>query len=959
MKLKKYFGVALACVFLGLTITGDVARADSASDSELSSVARHAFDQVSECMSAEGSKLDVLYLLDSSSSLQDTDPNGLRADIVAQSIQQLGFISQNREVNVAISTFDLTYVARLPWSTVTPESSLALARNAQKAVRGWDGGGGTNWEQALSGAQKTMASAPESRTACKVVVWLTDGGINVTGSGEDLTANIEAMDRICGVDPVSLAPAGTGSTIDELRTSKVHVLGVLLRNDKFLDSESSLNRERDLSLLSYMKPIVEGSGTVNDFGFTLQEPGRDHNYPCGQSPLPADAASGAFIVGKDPISLAFEFGSLANRMLSGSPLEVSSTSPHSFTIDPGINGFDIQIAAADWSLSGSDGKVSVSSAAKGSASDITTSEAGVLTTIRVRGAAVKPGIWSLEQSAGPTPGVFVYSLLTLKGSTDGIYAGRKNHILVKALGPAGQPARLEDYATVAFTALAVGRDGSKADIPCTAGSQSAEFTCDFSPNAVGDYRFVGALKLTTKSGEALAPVPLSLSLSVEPIPEFPKVTPTTVQLSPLDGRRGSAQGTIHVVGPARGDGEVCFPSAADVEINQDPLPERRSSYSFSGLPWGECIAVPTGAVKDVVLVVSNDQAASGIVSGTIAVSLKSKTSGEVLAQSVAFEFESVRQASPPWWLVGGLLLLGILLPLVFLYVRAFTAARLSLKGLQSAVIPVRLSFMDSTVSLARVNGISGDGGLFALDDWKYLSTSVGRPKTFDAGAGVVVRAQSPRVPINPIEARALAPEGYRIISSAGSVPSGRFANVGLRPVGQWVIVAAESGIGSDQEVVDATLIAFVDPSSGALAEQGLAISTSACSPEAEEPWLRMRSGLTHTNESTRSRSSGRSEAAKARKSSKPSGRPSQGSEDFADSTAHSSRSPFDDLGSGTAHSGNPFDAVLPPPGAGPATTDPFGGLGGTSGPLGSGAKPASDSGHPGQISPTDDPFAGA
>ena len=955
MKWQRCVGVMVACISMSVMSGGGTAFADTNSDSELSAVAKHAFDQVGQCMSGESATLDVLYLLDSSSSLQDTDPKGLRADIVAQSIQQLGFISQSRGVNVAISTFDLSYVPRLPWTKVSAKSAQGLASTVQKAVRDWDGGGGTNWEQALAGAQKTLTSSPQGRSACKVVVWLTDGGINVTGSGDDLTANIEAMDRICGVDPVTIARSASGTIIDELRTSGVHVLGVLLRNDTYLESEPSLNRQRDLSLLSYMKPIVEGTATANDFGFTLQEPGADHEYSCGQTPVPVDAASGAFIVGKDPISLAFEFGSLANRMLSGSPLDISSTNPHVFTIDQGMNGFDIQVASPEWSLSGPNGKVVADSTTKVASGDVTVNEAGVLTTIRVRGVTVKPGSWSIEQSSGPTPVVFVYSLLTLKASADGLYAGRENPILVEALGPGGQPARLDEYATAHFSAFAIGRGGAKTDVPCVAASQPAKFSCEFRPDAVGDYRLVGALSLTTKSGASLAPVPLSLVVGVEPVPEFPKIAPTTVQLSPLDGRRGAAQGTIHLEGPARGDGEICFAAASEVKINKDPLPERQSSYTFAGLPWGECISIASGESKDLILSVENDQAASGLVTGTLVVSLKSMTSGEVLAQSVDFEFESVRQATPPLWLVAGLLLLGILLPLVFLYVRAITAARLSLKGMQTAVIPVRLTFSDGVVSLVKGTGITGDGGLFVLDDWKYLSTSVGRPRTFNAGAGVLLRAHAPRIPINPIEARAEAPQGTRVVSSGGSAAGGHYAQVGLRPLGQWVVVAPESAIGSDQESVDATLVAFVDPSAGALSEQGMSISTSACSPEAGEPWLRMRTALLHQGDATRSSRSG---SAKTRKATEGQGNSGHASENPADAVAEGTQSPFDDLGSGASHSSNPFDAVLPPSGETSAAADPFGGLSGSNGPAGPAATRPSEPGKSRPAGSDDDPFAG-
>ena len=51
-----------------------------------------AFEDLSRCLQSQGKNkvLDVFYLIDESGSLQDTDPDNARADILSSSLQQLG-----------------------------------------------------------------------------------------------------------------------------------------------------------------------------------------------------------------------------------------------------------------------------------------------------------------------------------------------------------------------------------------------------------------------------------------------------------------------------------------------------------------------------------------------------------------------------------------------------------------------------------------------------------------------------------------------------------------------------------------------------------------------------------------------------------------------------------------------------------------------------------------------------
>ncbi len=147
--------------------------------------AQKAFAQIGSCLAPENALLNVLFVLDASSSLpEDTDKEGLRGDILAQAISQLEVVSENRPVNMAVSWFDLIYEPEIGWTGLNAKSGEDIRSQIPDWVAPdgrWGNGQGTNWERALAGGAETMQDSPQSNLACKMIVWLTDGGINVDG----------------------------------------------------------------------------------------------------------------------------------------------------------------------------------------------------------------------------------------------------------------------------------------------------------------------------------------------------------------------------------------------------------------------------------------------------------------------------------------------------------------------------------------------------------------------------------------------------------------------------------------------------------------------------------------------------------------------------------------------------------------------------------------------------------
>lgn len=192
----------------------------SAIDNTASEIAQKAFKQIGDCLSPQEAQLNVLFVLDASSSLNDdTDTDKVRGDILAQSIAQLVSLTESRPVNIAISSFDLDYKEQVPWEPLDQTSFERIKKDIPSWVAGWWGDGdGTDWEAALSGGAQTMRDSPKTTKACKIMIWLTDGGINVNGVKVDdpryIGPNTAAMENICGTNPVNGDPVANDGSID-------------------------------------------------------------------------------------------------------------------------------------------------------------------------------------------------------------------------------------------------------------------------------------------------------------------------------------------------------------------------------------------------------------------------------------------------------------------------------------------------------------------------------------------------------------------------------------------------------------------------------------------------------------------------------------------------------------------------------------------------------------------------
>lgn len=949
MKIRTLISVAIGAVLLVAPMS--VAHGANAGSNPLSAAGQQAFNQLSSCLSEKDAQLNVLYVLDASSSLQeDTDPGRMRGKILGQALKQMGSIAQDRTVNFAVSSFDTGYNERRPWQQLTQDNTSNAVNWADEQYGWWGTGQATDWEAALRGADQTMKKSPDFKKACKTIIWLTDGGIN-TGGKFDVVANTKAMESICGTDPANNGKAGVAAIVNSLRNADVHLIGVLLQSDAYL---SKLKQSGDMksliaeqSKLSYVRPIAEGSGTVDPAFFSGKTNG-SMVYDCGT--LPDGKGAGALLIGDDPISLAYQFASLASRTQGGHEINVSDTYPVIFSVPQGINGVSMAFAGTGWEVVSPSGVIA-SESSKTVPAGVSMSSQGGLVTVEAVGEAVKPGKWTINVKNPKAPAQ-VFLEASIKGIIDFPDQMRLGTPVTFRLFVkdqiSGKNLVREQWKTPA-PILKVGQTGhAKKDVPCTAVPGEIAYECTWKPDYVGDGVVSAELPIETLDGQYKTTWVGTFGVPVGPSVAFPSVKPGTVQLSELNGKNGAATGTLLLVGPEKGQGEICFPEKGSFTVTEDVV-DRADQYGISGPEWGSCVALEAGQTVEVPVSVTNPVAAGASVTGTTDVVLRSAEANEPATQHVKLTFDTVRKSTPPWWLLLGLVVIGLLVPIALLYFQARSASKLSMRGLQMATVPVSLKIENDIVRVTRDSGSSSD--LFTLDDWQYLPSSIDRPRTFNAPSGVVMAAVVPRNPVGAISAVAKAPAGSRVVTGEGSpshqpTGAGSLGRMGLNPTNQWFIVASESGVLSESGTFSGTLVGFTNPNGGDLAANSREMSLAVADLQAQGTWVTIKNVL---------RNPAPGKSVKPAKDSNP--RKDKKSDNktvssVAETGAGTSdpNDPFAQTGSSsTASQGDPFTQGGR---SSKPSTDPFGGSGTPSTPPTSGGAQASP-----PAKNDDDPFA--
>jgi len=669
----------VAAIFAGAMVTGfliptSLAVAAPAAPHpgavELTEIGEQAVLDLRRCLESRD-RLDVLYLVDESSSLNPTDPGVLRADILANSLRELAGLRDGLTLSYAALGFHDGVEERVGWTEVDPLAvDTEVGRLFNSVPRAVGEGRGTNWLAGLQAAQVQLAARSDS---CRTMIWLTDGGLWIEEYDE--AADWQTLADLCGGVVNNYSPRGGYGLLNDFRRDGIVVFGVRLN--------TGVEDDRD-DFAPYMQPLVEGTGY--------------ENTTCGE-PLTDQHVHGAFLEATSADALAQVFLGLGIQLGGGFNRPFGQDG--SFPVDLGVARFAILTSDPAWRLHSAAG--AVIDAASSAAAGFEVERVGG--TSRVRSMPIAPddvGRWRLESTTGATDSLYYTSGLSVVLDPPNLFvAGADDNEL------RGRLVR-NDGAVVDFTRGATWRysldlgdvtaEGVRAVQPDQVEGPTAdgEFVVRYAaPGADGAMTLRATINalVTVESGVALSPVSAERVVDVVVPGQFPTIAP--IQLSELLGSQGVADGTVRVEPAADGtSARICFADGGVPTITQDGA-ERSSSWRWTmpGVGVDGCLDVPPDQPVSLQLSARNEQAANGDVRARLAFVAHS-ADGAMLPGSVEVTFESKIQGNAGAFLLtlGLMILASVALPIGALYAFSWWTAKISRSGgsMQRASIPVRI-----------------------------------------------------------------------------------------------------------------------------------------------------------------------------------------------------------------------------------------------------------------------------
>ena len=758
-RIKKILLVAFSALFMlsGVSTVGATSHdgQGAKSNSALSENGQRAFADLGRCLQSQGKEkvLDVFYLIDESGSLQGTDSEKKRAEILSSSLIQLASFRKDVTVNYSVGFFAHEYAVWKAWTTVNQGGIVSEAAKLDAEVRKRDQGDWTDWLKGINGAITELNAQHERTNGCSTLIWLTDGGIEL----ETVDQTLDAIEQLCT------------NRFDVLRKNNVTVLGILLKNDAYLDKLTSEEKKQQLLRMAYMQPMIEGTGRLYDN--TVRN--------CGSYPVPKNYRQGALFVAQDPKDLAFEFLKLPPQIEGCKESPSIRGDVSDFKIENGISDFQIVTKSPNWRLTDPTGK-SITAVSK----EIRVFETAGASQIKVGTTQSGVGKWSF---AGDDDAVLYLCAgldIVIDAGND-LIAGRPGSLSGKViLQRNGLPANLAIYASNhPITVQQIAGDGSSsAPVEAIQSAPSSFKLENFTPTAgQSELEIRVTLYLTTKDGFELAPISVAQKLEVRLPENYPSLKSTPITLSDLRKPNEPATGQAIFIAPVGTDGKVCIAPNARVKVISDAV-KREDSYVLktSGVDATGCIQIRDGESDGKISIsVSNSVTASAEVILEIPVTYYSDAEpGKSFTLGAPIEFTSFvpGQENAKWWTIL-LTILGIGLPLALIYLMSWLTTKIAFgRQVQRAAYPVMLTPAD------RYTG--RDGNAIAIDgaDFK-IRPEQPDVRSFDDSVGTFRTKISKLVLAAPwFEVK--APEGTRIITLAHAAPQlkRRFSSGKLAPI---------------------------------------------------------------------------------------------------------------------------------------------------------------------------------
>jgi len=762
-----------------------------------------AIEQIATCINSDGKDLlNVMYLIDESASLRSNDPTNLRVQGLTKSLEQFRDVTTTKPyftVNRAFTTFGDKFTVRKSWEKLSNDKLEDDIEWINSNIPKLNQGRSTDWNLGLKGVLNEFSKV-QSLNSCNVLVWFTDGGVQVLN--DSLTRN--SMIEICGFDPVTGQKTGNQALIDKFRNTGINIQGVLLRNQAYIDDPVGFTNgdytkeEADIEIarMSYFLPVVEQAGGVSNGAFVKDGPDK---FNCGSF----TGAGGVLQTVSDPLDIIWppvQFSCLANngRVI---PIEKGK-----IKIDAALTRFSVTVPAKNFFLKNSEGETIATDQgpAKGDVVGkyINSSKSIVEISGKIDSVnqITKPGVWSIS-SADLERAVFCgYLDIGIEVKVGTCYTGEVCNYTGQ-FTRFGKAVDLDNFQSVKASSALIDEQGSAGTYtPLAIDPGDSTFAGSFTSagaNRIANLKI--ALKVVTKTG-----IEFSLGtikpIAVIPPGLYPEITPSPITKSDfsanLVGKNGRAEASLTINAPTRTNGQVCLSS---LEVRSDVNPNRIKGYvsSLAGqdLKANPCFTLLTGSSGVFKFEVTNNQAAEGVVSGYLPAILKADGQPDIKTKiDVQFESSILIDKGKFAVLFPLLMFLGIALPLAMLSYINSRNSRLVLDNIYRASIPVILSASGNFVSVERAEKLKSSE-LLSHEDFLPFSSGKEIVRSKQIGSEIL-SGHAPKNPFGNLQAKITAPLGQVITASAFTVGKNKFpinqAQGALNPSGLIYVTLNEA-----------------------------------------------------------------------------------------------------------------------------------------------------------------------
>jgi hypothetical protein len=777
-------------------------------------VADRAVSDLRNCI-AETGVLNIYLLVDDSGSLygdEGTDPKMVRAEILGNTVEQLGHLTTPEgqtplQVNYGMGFFSQEFTDSIGWASLTAENAAdqkarveAQIKNYESRSQSW-----THWDKGLASAQAKLAKKAQE-PGCQALIWFTDGGMNIDG---DVGKTLQALANICGQPVAGAQPQeGTGG-LHEMRQAGVSVFGVLFNARPSPD---------DAVARDYFAPLIEGTGTVQGKPAT-----------CGTGPIGANETGGEVIVATDVDSLATEFMKLG-AYIGGGQSSTMLSKVGDFTINPGVSAFKLIVSAPVKTLSLESPRGPVDLA---TAPGITVTPYANASEIAFTPQTMADfGSWKLSGADPKQKVLILFGGMTIAPDPANTFTlGSDAELTFDAGTILPKLLTLSDY-SFDLEIRQADKTGVVQLLTTVPGAsvQPGKNVVTVRPiagEAIAKIWYVATNVRTAKGQQALGEVRSYQEISAIVPGNFPTIAPLALDLGTLSGNATPATGILTITGPSEAEsGKVCLPDGDFQPVVQSDTVDRATTWTWTITPEASaqfvdnCLTVDRGTSVAVTISALNSEAAQSIVTGYLPLTTVA-ADGRELLQSINFTLISERKIDAEKFagVIGALIFLGLLLPLLALYLVNLFTTKVEYGNLLRASLEAEFKLKTNDV-LVRTSDMSGAGVLLdslpsPQEQFRGLPPQTDEPSIADSEIGIFKRV----VPINPFRApwfEIVAPAGFVVLTgSAPGVTKEHRYRLGKRAFfnGQvsrtWAALIPESALmGDHADSVKGRLIIF-------------------------------------------------------------------------------------------------------------------------------------------------------